>query len=272
MVKRRLHKNKCSNEAANKRRQRANKRHQLECTEGGTSTSLNTHQFQYIIDKQYASEKYELTEICQFCNARLFVQESTKFCCGGGNIQLESLPPLPAYLSELLHNSTEFLAHIRKYNNAFAMTSLGCSENWDYLTFKISGKMYHRIGALIPAPQDSPQFLQLYFLGNTDSEAEKRQQNTDSQLDLNVVTQLQHMMHSINAYVILFKSAFEKAEQIDENVQVVVRDSKIPSIHKGRTNAPTTDEVAIVITGNAYCHRDIIVQCKFYNSNCIPLS
>ncbi len=51
---------------------------------------------------------------------------------------------------------------------AFAMTSLGCEEIWDCLTFKIAGEICHRIGTLVPASQESPQYLQLYFRGNTD--------------------------------------------------------------------------------------------------------
>lgn len=56
------------------------------------------------------------------------------------------------------------------------MKSLGCKEIWDYLTFRISGNMYHRIGSLVPLPQKTSQFI---FLEILMKETETRQENTD---------------------------------------------------------------------------------------------
>lgn len=254
MVKRKLNKDRVTKKCKNVRSFRSN-------NSSESSSVLN----QYSICKDYASEACvgPLDVPCVWCNAKLFHNESIKFCCGGGAIQIEHLPEFPVYISELLNTSTHFLQNLRKYNNAFAMTSLGCREIWDCLTFRISGKLYHRIGSLVPLPQDTPQFLQIYFLGNSNEETETRKANTDHQLHIDILKQLQDIMHTNNAYVQLLTCAYEKAEQLDGNVKVVIRDSMIPRIHKGCTNSPTTDEVAVFISGNTCCQRDIIIECEF---------
>ena len=235
-----------------------------------TSSSISVP---YIIDKNYLTEANigKPDFICVSCDAKLFHGESTKFCCGEGNIQIENLPSLPEYISELLNHSNHFQKNIRKYNNALAMTSLGCKEIYDYLTFKISGRLYHLIGSLVPLPEEHPKYLQIYFLGNTDSAVKIRQSNTDAHLDEGILKQLQDVMHENNAYVCLLKCAYEKAEEINGEVNVIVRNSVIPTVHKGCTNAPTEDEVAVFIAGNMHCHRDIIIQCKLVLFTGVPI-
>ncbi|CAI6345249.1 unnamed protein product [Macrosiphum euphorbiae] len=38
-------------------------------------------------------------------------------------------------------------------------------------TFKIKGQVYHRVGSLLPMPNEPHQFLQIYFMGGEDSES-----------------------------------------------------------------------------------------------------
>lgn len=33
-------------------------------------------------------------------------------------------------------------------------------------TFKIQGQVYHKVGSLMPMPDDDPKFLQIYFMGS----------------------------------------------------------------------------------------------------------
>lgn len=222
--------------------------------------------FRYDIDEDYAAFVTigECNRICPSCSARLFPNESYNKCCHSGKVQLEPLPNLPTELSNLLSNS-HFLKNVRKYNNAFAMTSLGCQEEWTYTTFKISGKLYHRIGSLLPISDKDSKFLQVYFIGNSEEEVAKRRENTDSDLDEAILQQLQILLHEQNEYVRLFKCAYEEGCQLQGDVQVVIRDSIIPTIHKGCTNGPTSDEVSVFIPGlheMEYQKRDIIIQCK----------
>lgn len=75
--------------------------------------------------------------------------------------------------------------------------------------------------------------------------------------------QIQDMMHSTNTYVQLLKCTYEKCEEIHSDVRIHIRDSVTLSIYRGRTNAPTSDEVALFVTGNTSNRGcDIITECK----------
>jgi len=37
-------------------------------------------------------------------------------------------------------------------------------------TFKIQGQIYHKAGFLLPLPDETEKFLQIYFMGNADIE------------------------------------------------------------------------------------------------------
>ena len=39
---------------------------------------------------------------------------------------------------------------------------------------QIQGQIYHLMGALLPLPKVDHQFLQIYFIGNTDAEVDRR--------------------------------------------------------------------------------------------------
>ena len=38
-------------------------------------------------------------------------------------------------------------------------------------TFEIQGQVYHTVGSLLPPPNESPRFLQIYFMGDDIAEA-----------------------------------------------------------------------------------------------------
>ncbi len=57
------------------------------------------------------------------------------------------------------------------------MTSFGANEIREegfMPTFKVQGQIYHRIGSLLPGPDQPPKFLQIYFMGNSAEEAQQR--------------------------------------------------------------------------------------------------
>jgi hypothetical protein len=39
---------------------------------------------------------------------------------------------------------------------------------------QIQGQIYHRAGSLLPFPDTEPQFLQIYFVGNSNDELNRR--------------------------------------------------------------------------------------------------
>ncbi len=74
-------------------------------------------------------------------------------------------------------------------------------QNWDlYRAF-----LYIIIGTLVPASQESPRYLQLYFLGITEEEVKILQSNYHVLLDSEIMQCLQQIMHNTNVYVQLFK-------------------------------------------------------------------
>jgi hypothetical protein len=73
------------------------------------------------------------------------------------------------------------------------------------------------------------------------------------------LTQLQDFLHANNAYFLLFKTALERVPT-DDN-KVVIRADKTHTVeHPRRFNAPTPDVVAIVMVGNDFGTRDIVIQ------------
>ena len=72
-------------------------------------------------------------------------------------MHLDDLPEPPADIRRLYERSRSFLDNLRSYNNALAMASIGCDEaviDGFNPTFKIQGKVYHRIGSLLPTASE----------------------------------------------------------------------------------------------------------------------
>jgi hypothetical protein len=87
--------------------------------------------------------------------------------------------------------------HLRKNNAAFQVTSFGVNKpkyqneysNGFFTTFKSQGQCYHRIGGLLPLPNEEHQFLQVYFMGISE-EAQQRCTNIGDDLKSEVITNL----------------------------------------------------------------------------------
>lgn len=119
----------------------------------------------------------ECQHVCQYCFATFWHDESSKqyysdgmihynICCNVGKVAFPILPDPPMYIKNLFLDP-HFMENIRAYNSMFSMTSFGASidetinkKSGPYV-FKLSGQIYHWIGALCPPPGDAPRFLQL---------------------------------------------------------------------------------------------------------------
>jgi hypothetical protein len=164
---------------------------------------------------------------CAKCGVMHFMSEkltksakrSPKFgvCCLQGQIQLPPLPPLPAVLKSLYDgrnaNSEHFLENIRRYNTAFAFTSVGVKidERVTHTTgtyaFKILGALVHRMGGLLPMDAEQPAFAQLYILDPNDA-SECRGAFYQS-LKAGVLGDIANVLDTDNPYVRLYKQAHE---------------------------------------------------------------
>ncbi|XP_070203407.1 uncharacterized protein [Littorina saxatilis] len=124
-------------------------------------------------------------------------------------------------------------------------------------TFKIQGQVYHRIGSLQPSPDEEPKFVQLYFVNDREQQAQLRQ-SFIKETKQNIVLELQDMLHRESTYVQGFQCALEK--MAPEYKVVIHADNTPVGQHERRFNAPTTSEVAVLLSGEEHGTRDIVLQ------------
>lgn len=207
--------------------------------------------------------------------------------------------PLRSLIMETSSTSRHFLSHIQEYNAAFQMTSFGASnivrdsfmptfkvitscglsygigdmnskffdvfKNSDPIssyisrTLQIQGQIYHRAGSLLPFADGDYSFLQIYFIGDANRELDRRCTIGGSHTKREIVSQLQTFLHHNNEWVRMFKTALERMPS--DNHKIIIKADRTPfGEHARRFNAPTIDEVAIVIVGEQTLPRDIVLH------------
>ncbi|UYV77690.1 hypothetical protein LAZ67_15001947 [Cordylochernes scorpioides] len=99
---------------------------------------------------------------------------------------------------------------------------------------------------------------QIYFMGNTDEQINRRcQLHVSTRRE--IVAELQNLFEQHNELIKLFKTAFEQMPSDD--YKIIIKADKTPiGQHRRQFNAPTIDEVAIVIVGEEFNSRDIILH------------
>ncbi|XP_039969003.1 uncharacterized protein LOC120780825 [Bactrocera tryoni] len=203
--------------------------------------------------------------ICTHCNAAKFRGETAGMCCSSGKVKLPALEPPPEPLHSLLTGesptSKHFLQNIQAYNSCFQMTSFGATKiirDSFMPTFKIKGQIYHRAGSLIPFADADYQFLQIFFIGNENGQLNQRC-NIATGTRREIVLNLQRFLNEHNELIRLFKIALDRMPS--DNHRIVIRADKMPmGQHARRFNAPTIDEVAIVIVCEQFESRDIVLH------------
>jgi len=122
----------------------------------------------------------------------------------------------------------------------------------------MQGQIYHRAGSLLPVSDSNYKFLQIYFMSNSSQEIDLRYANNNL-VKRYIVEQLQTLFHEHNQLIILFKTALDLMPP--DNYKIVIRADKTPAgQHIRRFNAPTIDEVAIVVVGENLESRDIVLH------------
>ncbi|GKA89829.1 DNA helicase [Tanacetum coccineum] len=175
------------------------------------------------------------TCVCRHCGAMFWEIEKVisashvndfayNKCCYGGRIRLRPSPEYPQYIKEL-YNDGHFMNNIRAYNQMFSMTSLGANVDNSVnngkgpYVFRISGQIYHWIGAMCPHEGNRPRFLQLYIYDTT-NEVNNRmahfQKESDTGLKKEIVEGLIEFLDNHNALVQLFRTARDK--HMDANI------------------------------------------------------
>jgi hypothetical protein len=187
-------------------------------------------------------------------------------CCLSGKISLPPIHQPPPELLDLLTTQEDntFRKHIRNYNNALAMTSVGChidhSLNQDGqpapYSFRIRGELIHRVGSLLPPPGRDPVFSQLYI---SDSQAEREAaHNThlsnawNANLTSATLCTLQDMLYRNHPGVRRFIQANELTRAMPPEQQCQIALHFDPGCDRRRYQAPdaSVNEIAVILPGD----------------------
>ena len=125
-------------------------------------------------------------------------------------------------------------------------------------TFKIQGQIYHKVGSLLPDPNEEPKFLQIYFLGGEDEL--NRGSEIQPSINRKITGELQVLLHERNHLIRSLKTAVGRHGN-QPDFKVIIRAAKVPNgEHAGRYNAPSCSEVAILIVDEQAGRRDIVIR------------
>ena len=194
-------------------------------------------------------------------------------CCFSGKVHLPRLHDPPPELLELLRGqdpiSKDFRNNIRNYNNALAMTSLGCQQDHSInrtgqgpYVFKVQGSMYHYTGPLIPGQGRAPNYAQLYIYDPQEALDYRMGHSANAGLQRHIMQILQDMLHRHHPAVQLYKQAFEMTRNLppDQNCRIALRFTNEQD--RRCYNLPTATELAVILPGDgdqATTSRDIVL-------------
>ena len=222
---------------------------------------FNEKEFPENLTKHDVGSLYE-ADVCKHCNAYKWKGERPGFCCENGKVSLPPLKLLPQEIKDLFDNK-EFQDNIRSYNNALAMSSIGCDEKQVpgfNPTFKIQGKVFHRIGSLKPNEGESPKFAQIYFY-DSNNEIENRLHH-NPHLKEDILSKLQECLKKVNPYIKSLRYAAEFSEENPDVKIVLHADKKPKDEHVRKYNLPSGSEIAVIMPGDQEGPRDVVIQHK----------
>lgn len=186
-------------------------------------SSFNRLAFEYDPTIDYSTHPKiiigDMVHECTYCHALKFKNEIPGMCYAAFKVVLPPLHPPPEPLRSLILGQNEesklFLKKIRSFNFCFQTTSFAANiiSNTDArgrtfdLTFKIQSQIYHQIGSLLPMPDASPKFLQIYFLGDEEDQVNIRcEKNRIERIqERQIVSNLETFFANNNQLIQLFK-------------------------------------------------------------------
>lgn len=165
---------------------------------------------------------------CPDCNALHWIEERKSrssqtnprfsICCADGKVRLPDIPAPDPELLELFTGTSagepsssrkkqcrtpyaaaiNFRCNIRTYNNLLSFCSVGATFDKDvwgprsHRIVRLQGVLYHQIGALLPEPNDTPKFSQIYIMdGSSEDMAQIRASNAHGAVEKNTILRLQ---------------------------------------------------------------------------------
>ena len=112
----------------------------------------------------------------------------------------------------------------------------------------------------MPLPNEKTKFLQIYFLSDEQTEAQRRCSVIPG-TNKSLIESLQKMLHENHHYVKQFKMALD--DNPTDDIKIVIKADKKPAAGHVRVfNAPVVNEFAIIIAGNEFEKRDIVLTMR----------
>ena len=215
-----------------------------------------------------------MTTACSHCGALKFKKETPGSCCGGGKVSLSIFPrPSQEIISLWLDNTEEgniFRKNARYINNAVCLTSIAMKENRNGYSpsLIIKGKVYHRIGPLLPGEGESPRYAQLY-VNDPNLESSIRFGNmvlpssvTSSQREVlkSLLERVQMAIHRENPFVSDFKQILELPIEQFDTKKIVITAKQPTGEHARRYNQQVNFQEVSILT-NTESH-DLVLNLK----------
>ena len=203
---------------------------------------------------------------------------SPKFgmCCFSGKIKIPKIDNPPPELLHLLSDqdniSKKFRDHIQNYNNALAMTSIGCQQDSSInngggpYVFKIQGRLYHWSGSLLPQPGRPPVYAQLYIYDPQEALDFRMNNQANLSLDRATMQTLQDMLFRRHPAVAVYKQAFELTQHMgpDQQCKIALRFDHHTDPRRYNLPTDTSNEIAVILPGDGdqptTAGRDIILN------------
>ena len=181
-------------------------------------------------------------------------------------ILLDPPEPLKSLLSDETAEARHFRKNIRKYNSALAMASMEANVDLRFASgpmaggphqFRISGRVYHRLGPLIPKNNEKARFAQVYIMETEDQLRVWHGLAFAQSLRDPWLIGLGNMLKEHNAYAKVFRQA---ASLHDPDVTIMRRCAS--NVDPRTYNVPRVSEVAAFIPAgtNINAPRQILVH------------
>ncbi|KAH7853015.1 hypothetical protein Vadar_032118 [Vaccinium darrowii] len=224
----------------------------------------------------------EMSTTCSSCGALHWMDEKLAHsskknpcfgtCCLQGKVKLPPLmtppPPIQALYDGNDDRSKSFRVNTRSYNAANAFTSLGAKfddrvfSGRGPTSFTIHGELRHRTGSLMPLPGEDPSYAQLYIYDPNSALDVRDRRNPHLRRD--VLEIIQESLLQVNEFVGKFRQAHAILNQLALSGQNLPAHLHYTvSTDRRRYNLPTSDEIAVIISGDgteASGMRDIVLH------------
>ena len=196
--------------------------------------------------------------VCRFCGARYWKAEETTAgqytkCCEKGAIKLPPIQPPPEYVKQLLlgisKDSQLFLNKPIAFNTKVSFASISMNQyefpkTRGIPSLRIGGNVFHNLGSIYPHPNKQAKFMQCFFHTNAYDDEFWRFTPKETAIYHKIVQEIR----THNTFLRTIKVALENNTRLPL-FRLVISDKPPPNSATRTFNRPTSNEVAVIITG-----------------------